>query len=503
MDMRTILSRGWRPLAGSLVLLGGCADNPAAVLADPPVLGTAVSCSADVRAQTVTCGAPGTAADARLSLLLGGHDRYLRILPSRVAFNPASRTLNVWLAVRNLAAQPLGTEDGGVSAGLRVFVHTGPSVTRGSGRVVLANPDGTARLLSRGRPYVAYPGVVQPDEATPARWWGFRVSPGVEAFEFELLVDAPLPIPEGVLRWVTARAADTEISGAWGAGGDTMFAAAGRYVARSVDGGASWESHRLPGPFLLRIVGLDARTLYAAGYDAGGRSAILRSTGGQWTEWEPVVRHESTIRAVWAAAPSHLYAVADDHAVLRSTDGIHWTRTEFAPDSQAYWRLLTDVWGSGPGDVYVVGFDSRPGHPSGVILHTTDGGATWRERTVVRAEGGARLHAVRGLPGGHVWAVGGRTGAGGSDGLILHSADGGATWTEATVPGATLWGIWASAPSRVYAVGDTPRVFAFNGSAWFSFRTGSPVPGFGAVEGLDDGTVLAFSQDGTVFRAAR
>ena len=91
-----------------------------------------------------------------------------------------------------------------------------------------------------------------------------------------------------------------------------------------------------------------------------------------------------------------------------------------APDGQAAtgdWE-----WRAG-GDLRGVWFtDANTGWIAGSIglLHTTDGGHTW---TATPGMGGYRLNAVQFTDALHGWVVG-------DGGVILHTADGGATWSR-------------------------------------------------------------------------
>ena len=81
----------------------------------------------------------------------------------------------------------------------------------------------------------------------------------------------------------------------------------------------------------------------------------------------------------------------------------------------------------------------------GLILHTTDGGATWNQQKV---ESYDDLHDITFVDAMVGWAVGGYN-------SILHTTDGGKTWTLSNIPGsANLKGIHATDANNCWTVND-------------------------------------------------
>ena len=84
----------------------------------------------------------------------------------------------------------------------------------------------------------------------------------------------------------------------------------------------------------------------------------------------------------------------------------------------------TNGWAVGNDNAYV----------KGVIVSTTDGGASWTAKTASGTNGLYDVDFVDILSG---WAVGSAPGSQPTDpqkGVILHTADGGTTWPAQTVP---------------------------------------------------------------------
>lgn len=123
------------------------------------------------------------------------------------------------------------------------------------------------------------------------------------------------------------------------------------------------------------------------------------------------------------------------------------------------WRLidselpaaLLSVWGAGPDDVWAVGGDLRDG--TGPLVVHYDG-ASW-SRVPTGVDGGD-LWWVFGFEGGPIFM-------GGTGGRIL-KYDGGTFTTMDTPSAATVFGLWGSSPTDVWAVGG--ELGTRGGFAW-------------------------------------
>jgi len=134
---------------------------------------------------------------------------------------------------------------------------------------------------------------------------------------------------------------------------------------------------------------------------------------------------------VWGNGASLAYAVGTLGRISESMDGGYGFSAIDPVDVGATFKA---VWGSGANDLYVVGAGATVVHFDGQAWAEQDAGAV------------ADLDGVTGH-GRDVFAVGGT-------GTILHSSDGGVTWT-AQVSGvaADLHAAWASAEGEVWVVG--------------------------------------------------
>ncbi len=118
-------------------------------------------------------------------------------------------------------------------------------------------------------------------------------------------------------------------------------------------------------------------------------------------------------------------------------------------------KILLNVWGSGPNDIYVVGY-------SGLILHSTDGGTGWQQEGPVTAQ---NLTNIWGSSSGDIWVVG-------FGGTLLHSTGNG-TWVALTNSPTTnlLLGVWGTAQNDVYAAGAGGTLLHFDGTNWSKSTT--------------------------------
>jgi photosystem II stability/assembly factor-like uncharacterized protein len=114
------------------------------------------------------------------------------------------------------------------------------------------------------------------------------------------------------------------------------------------------------------------------------------------------------------AAGERLVAVGDRGVILLSADGTSWEQV--ASPVQA---ALTAVSFADAQRGWIVGHDAA-------ILHTADGGRTWTLQHFA-PEGASPLLAVLALDAQRAWAIG-------AYGLFLATADGGATWAPLDAP---------------------------------------------------------------------
>ncbi len=244
-------------------------------------------------------------------------------------------------------------------------------------------------------------------------------------------------------------------------------------IWHTADGGGSWTRQNLGGPkFATRIRFFDANH----GWAAGGEAIILHTTdgGGEWVmdffPNPPFPGDTVDFQGLALVDGSTGYLVAgrfpegDTFArgqgfIARHTAG---GATELLRRDAVY--DFYDVAIAGPARVWVVGGDDRT--MRGVVLHSTDAGATWQEQTLPT---GARfLRSVCFLDENNGWACG-------RNGTVVHTSDGGANWTlQSTGVDTTLFDIEFADAQRGMIAGNSVVLYTTDGGATW-------VRGFGGV----------------------
>jgi cysteine-rich repeat protein len=293
--------------------------------------------------------------------------------------------------------------------------------------------------------------------------------------------------------------------------------------------GVTWS--RQDAGFTLRdggsFTGLTA-VWFAGPHDilVGGRlGALFRSDGGG--VWAP--EHfvgPGRIIGLWGSSPSDIFAVAD--GAIAHYDGAKWSRMSVPQQVWDNGVVLSDIWGTGPADVFAVGEAGTILHydganwalmnsgstaslagvggrsptdvyvvgGSGVILHfngsawlplasgtTQDLNVVIGDSDRIIAMGAALQQLVRGVPTlttvqtgmldrvTAVWSSGAAVFAGSDTGQVFrHDSNGWADTHSGTT--ASIWSIWGTSPSNVYAVGRGGVMLRYDGRAWLRVNLG-------------------------------
>jgi hypothetical protein len=197
-------------------LVAGCSDRTPTSPGPPgqPALAQ-FDCLADVQARSVTCGRLQPAGTR--ATMFGGQNTWVRVTSNNVKYDLASRVFSADIIVTNLSQQPMGTADGVApdSNGVRVFFHSGPYTSSGTGSVWVENADGYGVFTASGQPFFRWTGILRPGESTPYRSWRWHVDPTVGQFAFTLYLDAQL-VPLVVIDEIMAHPTTaSEAAGEW------------------------------------------------------------------------------------------------------------------------------------------------------------------------------------------------------------------------------------------------------------------------------------------------
>jgi hypothetical protein len=230
------------------------------------------------------------------------------------------------------------------------------------------------------------------------------------------------------------------------------------------------------------------------GSDGGGARAGSDGGGGPGPDGGPraptVFPHLCTsdgwcgatpgFSAVWGSAPDDLWVLVSsvgDYPTISAPlhfDGKDWTAVSIQPrDGSIYGPpQLVTLWGSGPSDVFAVGY-------SGGIMHFD--GVRWSDQSIGDQNDESTQVYFRGVAGSgpdDVWAVGLLGGMAHFDGSAwsLHSR---------AVDGPDLTAVWVHDRSTAWAVGPAGLIERWDGTRW------SPVQdGFGGTPTTEDLTAI-------------
>jgi hypothetical protein len=184
----------------ALALLSGCVDHsltaPGSGTPKPEPLPVAL-CSVVVSSRSLTCGdlrgdASSLSAAASADRIIGGQDSYVKLTSSGTAYDAGTEILSSNVSVQNLAQSVLGTPDGVVVSGVRVFFNTQPQTTAGTGTVDVLNEDGSDTFTSTAQPYFQYAQTLSPFQISSSKSWQFSVPATVTRFQFTVYVSAPM-----------------------------------------------------------------------------------------------------------------------------------------------------------------------------------------------------------------------------------------------------------------------------------------------------------------------
>lgn len=142
-------------------------------------------------------------------------------------------------------------------------------------------------------------------------------------------------------------------------------------------------------------------------------------------------------------------------------------------------QTLRTVFGVGTTYRCAGGNGGNKDNLNGIIITTADSGATWIQNIAQEASAApnnnhlwTQLNGVSTYDGQRLVAVGEIPGGANPNGIALHSTNGGNTWTLLDSGTANaLNGVWYLDATHAYAVGDSGASVLFNGTAWADNNT--------------------------------
>lgn len=251
--MWAITSRSGRTLSliGLALLVTTCSDYATETgtqedgLAPPAAVQSvrsALSCRANVQSATLDCERPQGAGQSfgPNFLIVGGQGEFVQLTSANPGYDSTDEIFYADVAVQNLIGQPIGTSDGLTVTGVRVFFHSGPTVTEYTGptapTVTVANADGVATFTATDQPYHLYDEILFPGGVSASKTWGWNVPPEATEFVFEVFVEGPVYFPTG---WIEVAPHPTAV----GVGSTIPLTATIKdVIGRTVTGTVNWSS---------------------------------------------------------------------------------------------------------------------------------------------------------------------------------------------------------------------------------------------------------------------
>lgn len=209
-------------------------------------------------------------------------------------------------------------------------------------------------------------------------------------------------------------------------------------VLNTVDGGKVWHEQSVEASSGLQTVTFyDAKVGWAA-----GSNVIVHTTDGG-IKWQVQNRIEGTgkLMAIACLSPQRAWVVGEGGTLLHTEDGGQTWKEQEAGTTEALYRVrFYDEKG------WIVGSQST-------VLRTTDGGRSWKP---MRADDGKVLTDIY-IAGQLGWITG-------SKGTLLYTDDGGESWQQRNSPTSEdLFCLFFINADKGWAGGDKRTVLGFSG----------------------------------------
>jgi hypothetical protein len=296
------------------------------------------------------------------------------------------------------------------------------------------------------------------------------------------------PLPQG-----------NKLDAVWGRSATEVYAIGGQQTLMRWDGNA-WSVAERPTSWpIFDLWGLDNGVIFAAGY--GG--TVLRFDGVSWTEIP--TDFDDHLVSILAFSETDIY-VAEQFPGrdIRHYDGVEWTNIGTAPGG------IHDLGGSGPGDIYVVGFEGMMTHYDGAMWTPVPGfpfsdiTSVWSNASddVFALQFGSQLFHFDGID----WTLVGSDTTGSyfsdmwstsSSNVWFVDANGGLSHydgtdvTEYDLPNDGLLGVWGDSLGNVHAAGAHGSLLSFDGNTWTPHSSAAAYEKLNAVWGLSPDNLYA------------
>jgi hypothetical protein len=176
---------------------------------------------------------------------------------------------------------------------------------------------------------------------------------------------------------------------------------------------------------------------------------------GCWPEGTDCSKPRERIRntAVWGSGPDDVWVVGYSRTTLQGSLR-HWKDSAWVPTTSGTVPPVWGVWGSSSDSVWAVG-------DHGTVLFWN--GSEWSSTAAAPAT--STFNGVWSGAASDVWAIE-------APGTMLHRTD--SAWVPATTGiSKRIFGVWGTDPGSVWAVGDQGTILHWTGSTWVASTSGT------------------------------
>jgi photosystem II stability/assembly factor-like uncharacterized protein len=236
--------------------------------------------------------------------------------------------------------------------------------------------------------------------------------------------------------------------------------AVGEYgnIVRTKDSGQTWRTvaPQGSGQRLWDVEYADSKTIFLA----GDNGVISRSTDGG-TRWKPIQSGGTAVTHGFDSFDARTaWAGQDGGEIVYTTNGgAQWVRVS-VQGFDVLGHLMAVAFANRSSGWAAGGNDEFSGS-RGVISHSTDGGRSWHQQVLVpdfTFNGLETIDAQTAIAVGSFDFVGG--------GLVLRTTDGGATWQDVTPAGEGYRAVFFIDETTGWLVGSSIRMTIDGGSSW-------------------------------------
>ncbi len=273
----------------------------------------------------------------------------------------------------------------------------------------------------------------------------------------------------------------------WGSGTSDVYAVGTNRktvhyngISWSVDATVPASSSALEG-----IWGTSGTDIFVVG-NVGSATTILHFNGASWTESDTTAIGYINLQGIWGVSANNIYAVGTGGNIL-NFDGSAWQKTNSGSAANLY-----GIWGTAADNVFAVG-------TNGTILRF---GPTVQSTTTTTIIPTTTTTVFSTIPTTTTTIFSTST----STFLPTSTTTMISTTTSIPIPGwnvmaqgmtfQTLWSVWGSSGSNVFAVGDGGTILHYNGTGWAPSTFGSTA--LLAVAGAGENDVHAVGAGGTI-----